>query len=499
MPDAPDGLLEHTAFVRSVARAALRGDDLVDDVVQDTMVTALEESHRRRGPLRPWLGGVARNKARNLARRRAARRRWELGASRPEGVEAVDELVARAEEGRRLVAAVLGLEELYREPILLRYYEGLPPREIARRLDVPVETARTRLKRGIAKLRVELARSYGEEPGGWRAALLPLLRLPVGRPGPAAALIAGGAMMGKKWIAWALIALVLVGGGLVLRSWGDGSGASESQAGEPLAGVASEPAQPELLGPGLHHEEAMSGASAPIDMAGVDRQRDLHGWIVRADGSPVSGATITPLRYPWRQQGAALSYERSLQSIAGGSSASALDGSFRVPLEVGELVHLRVQAPGLATTEWTYLQAGERVRLVLTAPVRLVVLASGPDGQPVVGMPVRLFVSPARTGPWVERTALTDAGGRAVFDDLPAGLEGWIDPNPQIEGGGPGVLAIEPGHRGAGASPRPASRSYGAGRIVDAQSNEPSRGARVATNWAFVPEVLTDAKGSHVA
>jgi len=120
----PEALLEHAAFVRSVARATLRGDDLADDVVQDTMITAIEESHRRRGPLRAWLAGVARNKAHNLIRRRAADRRREERAARTEHTRGVDDLAGRAEEGRRLVAAVLALEERYREPILLRYYEG---------------------------------------------------------------------------------------------------------------------------------------------------------------------------------------------------------------------------------------------------------------------------------------------------------------------------------------------------------------------------------------
>ena len=39
-PDA-EHLLQHAAFVRAVARATLHGDDLVDDVVQETWVAAL--------------------------------------------------------------------------------------------------------------------------------------------------------------------------------------------------------------------------------------------------------------------------------------------------------------------------------------------------------------------------------------------------------------------------------------------------------------------------
>ncbi len=499
MPVAPEALLEHTAFVRGVARAALRGDDLVDDVVQDTMLTALEESHRRRGPLRAWLAGVARNKARNLIRRRAASRRREERVASGEATDSVDELVARAEEGRRLVAAVLALDERYKRPILLRYYEGLPPREIARRLDMPVETARTRIKRGIDRLRTELERTHEQEPGGWRVALLPLLHLPSKGPGLTPILLTGGVMLGKKWIVLATLLLLLVGGGLWLRPWGDKESDTRER-GTSLTSDAGGPQQPELRGLPSEAAEPSSEWPAPIDLAKVDRERDLHGVIVRSDGSPVAGGSVTALYYRWRSQGMLTSYGRMLASEKGPSSVSGVDGSFSLPLARGDLVHLRVRARGFAPTELTHLLAGERVRVVLAEAVRLIVSATDADGKPVVGMPVRFFVNPERTGHWLENTATTGTDGRAVFADLPPSLKGWIDPAPHREGlGNPGWVNIE--LPASGEKVHRLQLAVGKtlrGRVLHSGTGAPIEGARVSTNWALLPSVLTDAEGKYV-
>jgi DNA-directed RNA polymerase specialized sigma24 family protein len=56
-------LLAHSEWLTRLARA-LVGDAAAGDVVQDTYEVALGDAATRRGQLRPWLGGVARNIAR---------------------------------------------------------------------------------------------------------------------------------------------------------------------------------------------------------------------------------------------------------------------------------------------------------------------------------------------------------------------------------------------------------------------------------------------------
>ncbi|MBA3821399.1 MAG: RNA polymerase subunit sigma, partial [Deltaproteobacteria bacterium] len=67
-PDA-EALLAHTDWLIRIARA-LVGDAGAGDVVQETFEIALTRPPEREGPLRPWLGGVARNVARMATRGR---------------------------------------------------------------------------------------------------------------------------------------------------------------------------------------------------------------------------------------------------------------------------------------------------------------------------------------------------------------------------------------------------------------------------------------------
>ncbi len=189
VPPTVEALLAHTGFVRDLARRALGREDGSDDVAQEAWVAALEHGPQAAPAARAWFGRVVRNHVISQARRQGARRRHlESLRARPP-VPTPDEILAREEARRRLVAALLELDPLYREPLVLRYYEDLPPREVARRLGVPVETVRTRLKRGIRRLRARLDTAFGDR-GSWIAGLLPLTRLPRPSPTPGASSLA---------------------------------------------------------------------------------------------------------------------------------------------------------------------------------------------------------------------------------------------------------------------------------------------------------------------
>lgn len=117
-----------------------------------------------------------------------------------------------AEETRRdVVDAVLGLDEPYRTAILLRYYDGLPPRRIADRLGVPSATLRSHLHRGLQQLRARLDHKHGSR-SAWASALLPIVRAP-----HAATPLALLAMTAKtKKLTAALTAIVIV----ACTAWG---------------------------------------------------------------------------------------------------------------------------------------------------------------------------------------------------------------------------------------------------------------------------------------
>jgi RNA polymerase sigma-70 factor (ECF subfamily) len=139
----PTSLLAHGDFVTALARGLVADPNRADDVVQDTWLAALSNPPRDASRLRAWLAAVTRNFARQSSRRDERSRSRETLAARAEGIPSTAELCEREATRREVVEALLELSEPQRSALLLRFYEGLPPREIARRLGVPVETART--------------------------------------------------------------------------------------------------------------------------------------------------------------------------------------------------------------------------------------------------------------------------------------------------------------------------------------------------------------------
>ncbi len=167
-------LFEHRDFVRAVVRGLLADEHAVDDVVQETCLRALERPPRQ-AALRAWLARVGRNLALTVRRREKSRDRRERAGARPEGQPSAAEAASRLERHRAVVEAVLALEEPFRSAILLRFYEDLKPREIARELGVPVDTVRSRLRRGLERLRARFDERHGGDRAAWSLALLPLL------------------------------------------------------------------------------------------------------------------------------------------------------------------------------------------------------------------------------------------------------------------------------------------------------------------------------------
>src|SRR5205814_10732032 len=197
-------------LVRGLARAVLHGDERVDDVVQDTWVASMRGGPDDPAALRGWLARVARRFALLTRRRDAGRRRVETAAAaRPRAVPTPAEIAEREEARRRVLDALLALDATHREALLLRFYEGLPPREIARRLGVPVETARTPVKRGLERLRERLLADRAHDPSaGLLALAMPPPRISLG----SAAAGAGGVIVGKKLVV-AIAVLLLVAAG----------------------------------------------------------------------------------------------------------------------------------------------------------------------------------------------------------------------------------------------------------------------------------------------
>jgi len=172
-PSAPEHLLTHDGFVRGLARHLLRDVHAAEDLVQQTWMAALQGLPAEAASGRGWLARVVRRLAGRRARSERRLQRRQRAAARSEQVPSTAEIVAREAQRSEVVRAVLELEDPYRATVLLRFFDNLTPRAIARQLGVPVETVRTRIKRAMAQLRARLDAQRGGDRAAWCALLLP--------------------------------------------------------------------------------------------------------------------------------------------------------------------------------------------------------------------------------------------------------------------------------------------------------------------------------------
>ncbi|MEO0652541.1 MAG: RNA polymerase sigma factor, partial [Planctomycetota bacterium] len=139
-----DDLLDHASWVRALARTLVRDADLAEDLVQETWLAAVRRPPGHGENPKGWLGTIVRRLAARCTERSRGAADREAFVARSEELPSADELFERAAKQREVVSEVLELDPRYREVVLLRHFEELPPREIAALLGVPVETVHTR-------------------------------------------------------------------------------------------------------------------------------------------------------------------------------------------------------------------------------------------------------------------------------------------------------------------------------------------------------------------
>ncbi len=169
---APDVLVKHHAVLLSLAQRMVRDRFAAEDVVQDAYVAALEDRSEQRSSA--WLSGVVRNKAKKLIRTRVRRRARHQRVARSERLPSTAEIAERTEGQRHLATAIAKLEEPGRSAIVLRYFDGLSPSEIAQRAGVSVRTIESRLRRARKRLAEMLDAVYANRSMRWELALVPM-------------------------------------------------------------------------------------------------------------------------------------------------------------------------------------------------------------------------------------------------------------------------------------------------------------------------------------
>ncbi len=145
----------HSRLLLGQLRFMVDEPALAEEVLQDTMLAVWRGARTFRGGsrVRTWLLGIARRQARDRMRRRRpmpmANSELAERASPNPGPEAV--AVERA-EGRRMVAALDTLTPAHREVLGLVFGADLSLAEVARVLEVPLGTVKSRLHAARAAL-----------------------------------------------------------------------------------------------------------------------------------------------------------------------------------------------------------------------------------------------------------------------------------------------------------------------------------------------------------
>lgn len=373
--------------------------------------------------------------------------------------------------------------------LLMRYWDGLPPRVIAKRLGVPLATVKSRLARGLERIRRDLDASHGGDRRAWVMAVLPLARK---TPLVAAVPAVGWTLMHAKLTLSAAAVLLLGGAMYFLR----GATAAESN------GLANETAQAEARTPSAPGERAPLGPrpNKPEEARGSRTSATAAAAVPSTAPKPTFEVTAKVV-------------DGNANSLAGiGIRLAGHDAVARTAAD-GKVTLITTESSGTLVAasdeEWVTVRPGvwraerERVPLVVLAPSLQVAgrvideFGFGIEGAQVdVRLPDEFlsrfdasFGASTRSG-W---TTNAQGGGEFVFDGAPAvsgsvmlvTREGYGDVRvncPMTDQGGVTVVM---------GRPEVAFETALKGRVIRA-NGQPATEARVALGYELV---ATDSEG----
>ena len=160
--------LFYSRHAGAVFGMALRALDAAtaEEIVQDVFLAAWRGAgsfDATRGPARAWLFSIARHRIANELRRRR-RHPGDAPASEEDAVAELHDpspephdVLWRERRGEILRAALARLPEGEQAALGLAYFEDLPHGAIASLLGIPLGTAKSRIRTGVARLRAHLA------------------------------------------------------------------------------------------------------------------------------------------------------------------------------------------------------------------------------------------------------------------------------------------------------------------------------------------------------
>jgi RNA polymerase sigma-70 factor (ECF subfamily) len=141
--------------------------EVAEDLFQETWMRVLTRGSQFNGNSRfdTWLFTIARNLVIDLRRRRSMASLEEMfdaaDEERPFEVPSHEKTpfdhLATVESGQLVAEALLTVDPLHREVLVLRFHEEMSLEEIARMTRAPLSTVKSRLYRGLAALKPRVA------------------------------------------------------------------------------------------------------------------------------------------------------------------------------------------------------------------------------------------------------------------------------------------------------------------------------------------------------
>jgi RNA polymerase sigma-70 factor (ECF subfamily) len=147
--------------------------EMAEDLFQEVWMRVLTRGAQFNGKARfeTWLFTIARNLVIDQRRKRTMSSLDELFESggdddRPMTFEVADDQptpfdrFSNVEDRKQIAEALLQLDTVYREVLVLRFHEDLSLDEIAKVTRAPLSTVKSRLYRGLAAIKPSLQRTY---------------------------------------------------------------------------------------------------------------------------------------------------------------------------------------------------------------------------------------------------------------------------------------------------------------------------------------------------
>jgi RNA polymerase sigma-70 factor (ECF subfamily) len=315
-----------------MARSLCADPHRAADLAQDAWLAA-QRSPQPAANRRAWLFGILRKllaKTRRGEHRRSCR---ELALPGPEPERSTAELLARTELHQRLLAHVQSLPEHYRVPLLLRFFDELPPRAIAARLQLPVATVNTRLQRALEQLRGRLDQEHPRGRAGWIAVLS-------WRPDDATMPLPSHGT--TPWLRRMTIAVTTIAAAVAVVWWAN---RHEAPPLPPAIVATTEPRQPVAPPPLDRRATDVDTTTPPTPEPGTRLFGTVHDW----NGWPLAGATIhiaPHLGIAWHPDDELVELQAGPELAPPTTSDRA--GRFECP-RPGHAIEVRAELPGHVT------------------------------------------------------------------------------------------------------------------------------------------------------